>query len=69
MIKNLDKIHKIKWSKIEKIFQHINKHNNNGIIIQKVIIFGSAATIECDEDSDIDICLFPAVKITDHRFF
>ena len=68
MIKNIDKINSVKRSKVEIIVNHIDKCNKEEIIIKKVIIFGSAITDVCTEESDIDMCIVPQVSTSDLRF-
>ena len=58
MLKNLEKINIIKRDKVIKGLRYIDDMNEKcGYpIIEKVIIFGSAVTDDCTEDSDIDLC-------------
>ena len=38
-------------------------------MVTKLLIFGSAATKECDENSDIDICFYINTDVSDKRAF
>jgi Predicted nucleotidyltransferases len=53
MIKNLDKIHILK----RKLVYEICKTAASSDIVKRIIVFGSAITDKCTEDSDVDICV------------
>lgn len=57
MIKNIEKINKIKRAKVEKIAKYIKKTDTENII-DKVIVFGSSVRDDCTVESDIDILLY-----------
>ena len=55
MIKNLDRINERKKKAVERGLEYLAQ-NDQGRIIKKVIIFGSAIRDDCRNKSDIDIC-------------
>lgn len=66
---NLDKINHIKRKKIEKGIDLIEKWNAKEKIIDKMIIFGSAVTVDCSEESDIDVCLVSDFTTAKKEYF
>ena len=67
-IKNVDKINNIKRRQIIDGLNYIDLNNDNGII-QKVIVFGSSVTDDCDENSDVDLCLVSDYDTANTTFF
>jgi len=51
-MRNLSGIAEIKQNIVDKICDMAEKHT----IVRRVIIFGSAASGNCTEESDVDIC-------------
>ena len=60
MIQNIERVHPMKREKILNGLQFIEKYNTTGVV-KRIILFGSAVTPDCTEESDIDlyIVLFP----------
>ena len=57
-IMNLDRINILKRQKIRRGMEFVDEMNRVDPVINKIVIFGSAASEECKEDSDIDLCIF-----------
>lgn len=68
MIKNLDKINIIKRDKVYKGITFVENINTITPTIDKIIVFGSAITDTCDDESDIDICFVSRYPVNDKRF-
>ncbi len=68
MIYNLDKINKIKYDKIKKCLDFVEKTNKDNIV-QKIYLFGSSISNECTENSDIDLCLVTDYNSSNSVFF
>lgn len=56
-------VNDIKRKKVEKVIQIAS---NTGVV-RRLIIFGSAVTNECREESDVDICLDISCETSDKR--
>lgn len=69
MIENLELLHPVKRSKIKKGVEFIRDENQNKNVIQKAIVFGSAATSDCTNNSDIDLCLVSDYTTKNPTFF
>lgn len=69
MIKNLEKINMIKRNKIQKGCEFVQKMNEQFPVIQKMVVFGSSITNNCNQESDIDICLFSDFDSSNPVFF
>lgn len=69
MIKNLDKINLVKREKVKKGCEYIQKMNDKFPVVSKAVVFGSAVTNKCDDDSDIDICLYSNFDSSNSQFF
>ena len=67
-ILNLEKINSIKRSKIENGMKYIDTMNGSEPVISRVVVFGSAITDNCTENSDIDICLFTEYDNTNEKY-
>lgn len=65
MIENLNKIN----IKKESMVSEICKLATSSDIVKRIIIFGSAITDECTEDSDLDICVDTDCKDKDMRLY
>ena len=68
MIMNLDRIHPCKRDKVRRGMEYIDGVNRDGKVIGKVVVFGSAVTDHCRDDSDIDLCLESAYPVTHDKF-
>ncbi|MCD7883535.1 MAG: nucleotidyltransferase domain-containing protein [Lachnospiraceae bacterium] len=62
---NLSRINTIKRSEVEKTIQIAQMSD----VIRRLIIFGSAVTDDCREESDVDICLDVSCSTRDKRLF
>ena len=58
MIKNLDKVSSKKRQNVRRGMEYIDRMNAIEPVIDKIVVFGSAVSDDCREDSDIDVCLF-----------
>lgn len=58
LIKNTDRISWIKRDKVVKGMQYLDYLNKGKHMIDKVVIYGSAVTDQCDSNCPINICLF-----------
>ena len=61
---NQNKIHFCKRNKVEKVCQLLSQYS----FVEKMIIFGSATTNQCSDDSDLDICLVLLKEYDKKRF-
>ncbi|MCC8106116.1 MAG: nucleotidyltransferase domain-containing protein [Clostridiales bacterium] len=62
---NLARISTVKRSEVEKTIQIAQTSD----VIRRLIIFGSAVTDNCREESDVDICLDVSCSTRDKRLF
>ena len=69
MIKNIDLLNPLKKERIIKGLEFIQKQNEVESVIGAGIIFGSALTNQCTEESDIDICLASKYDCRNNTFF
>ena len=68
--KNIERINPIKRAKVEKGLGFVEECiSSYGQVIDKVIIFGSAVTDSCTEESDIDVCLVSDYTASNDGFF
>ena len=57
-IMNLDQINIIKRQKVKQGLEFVDRMNQIDPVISRIVIFGSAVSNECGNDSDIDLCIF-----------
>lgn len=65
---NENRVHPIKRKKVKSGIAFIESLNTAGLI-QKIILFGSAITDDCSEDSDIDLCFVTDATCEDNTYF
>ena len=65
MIKNISMTDKSKRSAVQRLCELCE----NTLIVTKLIIFGSAASNTCTEDSDIAMCFYINTDVSDNRAF
>ena len=65
MTKNISMIDKSKQSIVQRLCDLSEKTP----IVTKLLVFGSAASNTCTEDSDIDICFYINTDVSDKRAF
>lgn len=68
MIKNLDKINIIKRKFVENGMCFIEQINKTEPVVNKIVVFGSAISDECTEDSDIDLCIYSDYNNTNNTY-
>jgi len=66
---NEDKVHVAKREKIRKCIEFVKEQNKKQVVIEKIILFGSAVTDDCDENSDIDLCFVTNYNCSNPVFF
>ncbi len=65
MTKNISLIDKSK----QDIVKRLCELSQETPIVTKLLVFGSAASNSCTEDSDIDICFYINTDVSDRRAF
>ena len=68
MIQNIERVHPIKREKVLRGLQFIEAYNTTGIV-KRILLFGSAVTSDCTEESDIDFCFVSDGTCEDPVFF
>lgn len=68
-IKNLKKIHRCKRNKIKAGMEFVERMNKREPVINRVIVFGSAIRDDCQETSDIDLCLVSDYDTSNRTYY
>ena len=57
-IVNLEKINSLKRQYVRQGMEYIDRMNAVEPVIDRIVVFGSAITDDCTEESDVDLCIF-----------